>query len=98
MASPQVGVGGGHRDAAGGGPVVVQPVPYAVRAFGDVGRTGALVVHLEIAVGAVGEDLRATRPEVGEPGEELLGRRGGRLVKMDRGHGGVLYRGVCSLP
>jgi NAD(P)-dependent dehydrogenase (short-subunit alcohol dehydrogenase family) len=29
--------------------------------------------------------------EVGEPGDELLGRRGGRLVEVDRGH-------ACSLP
>lgn len=44
------------------------------------------------------EDLRAARPEVGEPGEELLGRRGGRLVKMDRVHGRLLDRGLCRLP
>ena len=51
---------------------------------------GALVVHLQVVVGAVAEELRAARPEVGEPGDELLGRRGGRLVDVDRGH-------ACSL-
>src|SRR5438093_13435378 len=60
--------------------------------------TGALVVHLEITVAAVGEDLRAARPEVGEPGQELLGRRGGRLMKADRGQDVLLDRDLCSLP
>ena len=38
------------------------------------GRPG---MHLEVLVGAVAEQLRAARPEVGEPGDELLGGRGG---------------------
>jgi hypothetical protein len=46
-------------------------------------------MHLEVLVGAVAEELRAARPEVGQPGDELLGRRGGRLVEMAM---------ACSLP
>src|ERR1700734_3780121 len=98
MASPQVGVRGHHRDPARVGPVIVQAFPDAFRAFSDVGVAGALVVHLEVAVGAVGEDLRAARPEVGERGEELLRCRGGRLVKVNGGHGGLLDWGLWSLP
>src|SRR6478752_524774 len=44
-------------------------------------------MHLEVAVGAVAEEFCAARPEVGEPGDELRGRRGGLLVEVDRGHG-----------
>jgi hypothetical protein len=29
-------------------------------------------MHLEVIVGAVAEDLRAARPKIGEPGDELL--------------------------
>src|SRR6476620_573685 len=43
-------------------------------------------MDLEVAVGALAEDLLATRPEVGQPGHELLGRRGRRLVEVDGGH------------
>ncbi len=39
-------------------------------------------MHLEVVVGAVAEKLRASRPEVGEPGDELLGCRG-RLLEAD---------------
>src|SRR5215470_11970673 len=87
-ASPYVGVGGGHDDAAGIGPVVVQAFPDAGRALGDISLGGALGMHLEVPVGAVTPDLGAVRPEVGQPGQELPGRRGGRLVQLDRGHGG----------
>src|SRR5258707_7559769 len=47
-------------------------------------------MHLEVLIGAVAKELRAARPEVGEPGDVLLGRRGGCLVEVDRGH-------ACSL-
>lgn len=47
-------------------------------------------MHFEVLVGAVAKDLRAARPEVGEPGDVLLGGRGGCLVEVDRGH-------ACSL-
>src|SRR5260221_14761874 len=43
-------------------------------------------MHLEVIVGAVAKKLRAARPEVGEPGDVLLGRRGSCLVQVDRGH------------
>ena len=33
-------------------------------------------MHLKVLVGAVAKELRAARPEVGEPGDVLLGRRG----------------------
>jgi hypothetical protein len=32
------------------------------------------MVHLEILVGAVAKELRAAGPEIGEPGDVLLGR------------------------
>src|SRR6266850_5154392 len=47
-------------------------------------------MHLEVLIGAVTKELRAARPEVGEPGDVLFGRRGGCLVEVDRGH-------ACSL-
>jgi len=47
---------------------------------------GAQAMHLEVPVGAVAKELLTARPEVGEPGDELLGRRGGDLVKMDGRH------------
>src|SRR5262245_12120843 len=40
-AAPQVGVGGRHHDAVWIGPVVVQSLPDATRALGDVGLRGA---------------------------------------------------------
>src|ERR1700730_9888499 len=43
-------------------------------------------MHLEVLVGAVAKKLRAARPKVGAPGDVLLGRRGGCLVQVDRGH------------
>ena len=79
-------------DDVGIGPVVVQPLPGAAPALGDVGVVGALAMHLEGSIGAVSEDLRAARSEVGESGDELFGGRGGRLVEMDRGHYVLLAR------
>src|SRR5262249_42492165 len=58
----------------------------SARALGDVGLGRPLLVHLEVLVGATAEQLRAARPEVGEPGDELCGRRARRLVEVDRGH------------
>ena len=43
-------------------------------------------MHLEVRVGAVAKELRASRPEVGEPGNVLLGRCSGRPMEVDRGH------------
>src|ERR1051326_1097326 len=43
-------------------------------------------MHLQILVGAVAEEFGAARPEVGESGDILLGRQGGRLVEVERGH------------
>ena len=48
---------------------------------------------LEVNVGAVGKQLRAARSEVGEPGDELLRRRGGRLVEVERGHASSVTSG-----
>jgi len=48
-------------------------------------------MHLEVLIGAVAKELRAARPEVGESGDVLLGRRGGCLVvEVDR-------ENACSL-
>src|SRR5215831_5138855 len=40
-------------------------------------------MHPEVLIGAVAKELRAARPEVGEPGDVLLGCRGGCLVEVD---------------
>src|ERR1700722_6956009 len=64
----------------------MQAFPDAARAFRDVGLRAAPVVHLEVLVGAVAKELRATGPEVGKPCDVLLGRRGGWLVEVNRGH------------
>jgi hypothetical protein len=61
-------------DVVGIGPVVVQAFPDAAGAFRDVGLRGATVMHLQVLVSAVAKKLRAARPEVGEPGNVLLGR------------------------
>src|SRR5258707_5092629 len=73
----------------------MQAFPDAARALGDVGHMRALVMHFKVPVGAVGKELRAARPEVGEPGDELLRRQGGRLMEVDAGHSWDLlfYRG-----
>ena len=84
--APDIRVGGLHDDAVGIGPVVVEALPDAARALGDVGVRGATVMHLEVVVRAVAKELRAARPEVDQRGEELLGRRGRCLVQMNRGH------------
>jgi hypothetical protein len=49
-------------------------------ALGDVGLFGAPVMHFEIFVGAITKKFRAARPEIGQPGDELLRSRGGGLV------------------
>src|SRR3954452_16920162 len=90
---PGVGVGGGQYDAVGVGPVVAQSFPDATRALRDIGLAGALGMHLEIAVGTVFKELCAARSEVGEAGDELLGRRSGRLLKVEGGHASSLSRG-----
>ena len=43
-------------------------------------------MDLEVLVGAVAKELRAARPEVGEPGYVLFRRPGGCLVHVDRRH------------
>src|SRR6201996_8038173 len=68
-----VGVGGRELDVVGIGPVVMQALPDAARALSDVGLSPALVMHLEVPIGTVREELRAAGSEVGEPGNELLG-------------------------
>src|SRR5713101_7800257 len=72
-AAPNVGVGGLHHDAAAIGPIVMEPLPDATRAFGDVRVRRAAVMHLEVLVRTVAKDLRAARSKVDERGEKLLG-------------------------
>ena len=67
-------------------PVIVQAFPYASRAFGDVGLCAAPLMHLEVLVGAVAEELRTVRSEIGEPGDVLLRCQLGYLVEVDCGH------------
>ena len=85
-ASPRVGVGRREDDVVGIGPVVMQAFPDAAGAFSDVGLRGAAVMHPEVLVRAVAKELRAARPEIGEPGNVLFGRQGGCLVQVDGGH------------
>src|SRR5262245_36392755 len=68
----------------------MQAFPDAARALGDVGLCEAALMHLEVLVGAVAEQLRAAGPEIGEPGDVLFGCRRCRLMKVQRSH-------VCSL-
>ena len=65
------------------GPVVVQAFPDASRAFRDIGLGAAEMVHLQVLIGAVAEELRAARPEVGEPSDVLLGRQRACPMEMD---------------
>ncbi len=51
----------------------MQSFPDATRSFRDVGLRAATVMDLEVLVSAVAKELRAARPEVGEPGDVLLG-------------------------
>jgi hypothetical protein len=49
----------------------------------SVQRLGeAAVMYLEVLIGAVAKEPRATRPEVGKPGDVLLRCQGGCLVEM----------------
>src|SRR6267142_297925 len=93
-ATPHIGVGRREDDAVGIGPVVVQALPDPTRAFRDIGMRAAPVMHLEVRVGAVAKELRATRPEIGQSGDVLLGRRCGRAMKVDGGH----VRFPCYVP
>src|SRR5262249_24079986 len=71
--SPHVGVSRRQHDLFGVGPVVMQALPDAVRAFGDVRVKAAVAMDLQIFVGAIVEQLRAAGPEVCESGDELFG-------------------------
>jgi hypothetical protein len=75
-----------EHNATGIGPVVLQAFPDAGRAFRDVGLRGAFVMHLKVSVGAVAEKFRTARPEIGEAGHVLFGRRIGCPMEMDGGH------------
>jgi DNA-binding transcriptional LysR family regulator len=52
----------------------------------DVGLRGALVMHLEVRVGAVAEKFRTARPEIGEAGDVLFGRRSGCPMEIEGRH------------
>jgi len=74
-------------NVVGIGPVVVQAFPDAARAFRDVGlRGGHGLCTLRYSSALLPKSFEAARPKVGEPGDVLLGRRGGCLVQVDRGH------------
>src|SRR3954447_16833916 len=90
VTAPQVRVGRRQHDVVGIGPVVVQALPDAAGALGDVGIGEALVVDLQVVVGTVAEDLRAAGAEVRERRDELLRRRVRGLVEVDGGHVGAL--------
>ena len=80
MASPHVGVDSGQDDLRS--VRVVLQASRLPRAFCDVGGMAALIMHLEVIVGAVGKSFE--RPGgTGKPGDELLGRGAGGLVEMD---------------
>src|SRR5437868_12613125 len=71
--------------------------PDPTGAIRDVGITCALVVHLQVAVSAVAEEFRAAGSEVGEPGDELLGRRGAGLFEVDCGHVRSFLSWYCNI-
>src|SRR5262245_28015356 len=85
-ATPHVGVDRGEDDATGIGPVVIQALPNPARAFRDVCMRATAEMHFEVRVGAVAKEIRATRPELREAGDILLGRRRGRPMKVYGGH------------
>jgi hypothetical protein len=60
-ASPEVGVGRREDDMVRIGPVVMQALPDATRAFRDVGLRTAQLMHLKVLVGAVAKKLRAAK-------------------------------------
>src|SRR4029450_2206685 len=68
------------------GPVIMQPFPNPTRALSNVGIVRAQLMHVEVLIGAITEELLATRTEVGEPGDELFGRRRGRQFEVNCGH------------
>jgi hypothetical protein len=72
------------------GPVIVQALPYASRTFGDVGLCAVPLMHLEILVDAVAEELRTVGSEISESGDVLLGCEPSYLVEVDRGHVSLL--------
>jgi len=39
-------------------------------------------LHLEVLIGAIGEELRASRPEVGQARDVLLRRKGSSLLLL----------------
>ena len=84
-ATPHVGVNRREDDAVRIGPVVIQALPDPARAFRDIGMRAAPEMHSEVRVGAVAKELRATRSEIGESGDVLLGRRSCRPMKVDGG-------------
>ena len=43
-------------------------------------------MHLEVLVGTIAKELRASRSEIGEPFDVLLGRQRGSLMEVNRGH------------
>jgi len=61
----------------------MQAFPDAARTFGDIGLRADTLMHLEEFVGTVAKDLRAARPEVGEPRNVLLRCRSCCLVEMN---------------
>ena len=62
------------------GPVVTQSFPNAGRALCDIGVIRAFLMDLQILIGGIAKEFLAARSEVGEPCDELLGRRAGCLV------------------
>src|SRR5262249_4592939 len=90
--APQVRIRGREDDVVGIGPVVVQAFPDAARTLGDIGMRGASLMNLHVLVGAVAKELRAAGTEVREPGDVLIGRQRGRLMKMQRSHLSSLLR------
>jgi len=68
------------------GPVVVRTFPHTAGSFRDISLGPALLMHREVFVGAIGEELRTARTEVGESSDVLLRCQVGCLVKMDGRH------------
>ena len=68
------------------GPVIVQTFPHTTGAFRNISLGPALLMHCEVFVSAIGEELRTARTEIGESSDVLLRCQVGCLVKMDGWH------------
>src|SRR5262245_56872272 len=93
-----MGVNRLERDVMRIRPVVVQALPNSARPLSDIGPARPEVVHLEVGICAVLEQLGPAGSEIGQSRDELLGYRCSCLVKANGDHQAVLSRRFWSMP